>query len=192
MMLSLTMSQSTHLQWIQLLTDCEDNAKMIEAKSKYFKELISIVEKPNADLETKQGLQTEMKKIEESKKIVLGELTGLTPCPIKDCLHNATVKSLRRKLASGSLLRPATLNLDKNKLKINEENNFKIPSKKAKGNHVPPTPTPVLTANKFGALNTQKVTVNSGAEAPKPKIDPFLMRFSENYNLILQDLSPNC
>ncbi|GFY50446.1 hypothetical protein TNIN_374321 [Trichonephila inaurata madagascariensis] len=40
----------------QLLTDCEDNAKMIEAKSKYIKELISIVEKPNADMETKQGL----------------------------------------------------------------------------------------------------------------------------------------
>ncbi|GFX80899.1 hypothetical protein TNCV_1908921 [Trichonephila clavipes] len=62
----LSVDPQEHCQLLKI-TDYEDNAKMIEAKSKYIKELISIVEEPNANSETKQGLQTEMKRIEEQK-----------------------------------------------------------------------------------------------------------------------------
>ncbi|GFQ75760.1 hypothetical protein TNCT_539531 [Trichonephila clavata] len=76
-------------------------------------------------------------------------MTRFTSWLIQYYLHNATVKALRRLLAAGSVLKPAVLNLDHAKSKINDQYNFKFPNRKAKG---PTTKSPVATANSFSSL----------------------------------------
>ncbi|GFR07492.1 hypothetical protein TNCT_459301 [Trichonephila clavata] len=72
-----------------------------------------------------------MKSIEDSKRYTVGELTRLTPCPVKDCLHNVTAKTLRKRLATGSASKPTTPNLESIENKIKEQYPLKLPTKKA-------------------------------------------------------------
>ncbi|GFQ69692.1 hypothetical protein TNCT_484351 [Trichonephila clavata] len=97
-----------------------------------------------------------MKPIEGSKIFIVGELTHLTICPLKDCLHNVTAKTLRKCLAAGSVSKPATPNLESTKNKIKDQYSFKLPNKKAKADLRPTTLPPIATADSFSTLSTQK------------------------------------
>ncbi|GFV21526.1 hypothetical protein TNCV_5121131 [Trichonephila clavipes] len=48
------------------------------------------------------------------------ELTRLIPCPVQDCQHNTTVKTLPKRLAVGSVSKPAVLNLNNEKSEIKD------------------------------------------------------------------------
>ncbi|GFR23582.1 hypothetical protein TNCT_251201 [Trichonephila clavata] len=43
---------------------------------------------PSDDPTIGQGYLAEMKSIEDSKRYIVGELTRLTPCPVKDCCNS--------------------------------------------------------------------------------------------------------
>ncbi|GFQ81254.1 hypothetical protein TNCT_509251 [Trichonephila clavata] len=66
-----------------------------------------------------------MKSIEDSRRYIVSELT---PCPVKDCLHNLTAKTLRIRLATGSDSKLAVPNLEsiKTQLKTNIPLNYLI------------------------------------------------------------------
>ncbi|GFR08158.1 hypothetical protein TNCT_340561 [Trichonephila clavata] len=90
-------------------------------RTRLFKDLIGEEEKnPSDDPTIGQGYLAEMKSIEGSKRYIVGELTRLTHCPVKYCLHNVTVKTLRKRLATSSTSKPAAPNLESTKNKIKD------------------------------------------------------------------------
>ncbi|GFR00999.1 nucleic-acid-binding protein from transposon X-element [Trichonephila clavata] len=96
-------------------------------------------------------------------------------------------KTLRKRLTAGSDSKPAAHNLESTKCTIQDQYSFKLPNKKVKADLRPTTPPLIATAN--SAISTQKdLSVQPSAETPKRKIDPIMLRFTENYNLIFQDL----
>ncbi|GFY41175.1 hypothetical protein TNIN_297321 [Trichonephila inaurata madagascariensis] len=137
-----------------LLRECEKNRRILELKTRLIKDLTGVEENSRSpDPTGLQGNHAKMQKFEENRKYLIGELTGLTPCPVQDCLHNTTVKTLRKRLAAGS----------------------------ARGDLGQVTPPPIATANTFSTLAIQKDPSDQpSAETPKPKIDTIVLRFTAN------------
>ncbi|GFR26484.1 hypothetical protein TNCT_470031 [Trichonephila clavata] len=146
----------------RILSEYEKNARILELRTRIFKGLICEEEiNLSTDPTIGQGYLAQMKSIEDSKRYIV---------------------------ATGSASKPATPNLESTK-KIKEQYSFKLPNKKARADLRPTTPPPIVTANSLSSLSTHKnPSVQTGAETPKGKIDPIMLKFTENYNLILQDL----
>ncbi|GFY67746.1 hypothetical protein TNIN_68761 [Trichonephila inaurata madagascariensis] len=104
-----------------LLRECEKNRRILELKTRLIKDLTGVEENSRSpDPTGLQGNHAKMQKFEENRKYLIGELTGLTPCPVQDCLHNTTVKTLRKRLAAGSVSKTAVLNLNNEKSEIKD------------------------------------------------------------------------
>ncbi|GFQ75285.1 hypothetical protein TNCT_213451 [Trichonephila clavata] len=93
-----------------------------QIRTRLVKDLIDDeLKNPSNDPAVGQEYQTEMKSNEDSRKLIICELTRLISCPVKDCLHNTIVKALCRRLAAGSVSKPATPNLKNTKNKIKDQ-----------------------------------------------------------------------
>ncbi|GFQ76297.1 hypothetical protein TNCT_113461 [Trichonephila clavata] len=76
------------------LNEREKDAGIVEIRTGLATHVIAEEKKtPSTDPVVSQGYEAEKKPTVDSKKFIHGELTYLTPFPVKDCLHNATVKS---------------------------------------------------------------------------------------------------
>ncbi|GFY53361.1 hypothetical protein TNIN_373621 [Trichonephila inaurata madagascariensis] len=191
--------------------------KLIKIKELQIKYLQDLIEIETFDKDsTHAALIKEKANTELEYATKLGELKVLFPCPVKSCTHSKAngINSFRNKhkRPTESPILPATLILDKNAKKSNKNSKIdkpiKNPVRKTRQESKNAVDDIIPTKNSFASLVIQDAAeaTNKNSESPMiednseenqinedvtvtPKIKPIMLRYKDNFNLILQDLN---
>ncbi|GFY43507.1 hypothetical protein TNIN_89181 [Trichonephila inaurata madagascariensis] len=191
--------------------------KLIKIKELQIKYLQDLIEIETFDKDsTHAALIKEKANTELEYATKLGELKVLFPCPVKSCTHSKAngINSFRNKhkRPTESPILPATLILDKNAKKSNKNSKIdkpiKNPVRKTRQESKNAVDDIIPTKNSFASLVIQDAAeaTDKNSESPMiednseenqinedvtvtPKIKPIMLRYKDNFNLILQDLN---
>ncbi|GFX06406.1 hypothetical protein TNCV_2939341 [Trichonephila clavipes] len=186
-----------------------------QLRIKYLQDLIEIetLDKDIRDAAQLEALIKEKVQAELEFAVRMGELKVLFPCPIHCCTHKNrngpnSFRTKQKRPAESPIL-PATLILDKKQEKPNivnktiekgstpkAETKNKNPAKKTKQDSDQSRDDVIPTKNAFAGLAIDEpeiVVADKTAQVAdlSPKIKPVMLRYKNNYNLVLQELIKN-
>ncbi|GFQ90287.1 uncharacterized protein TNCT_346081 [Trichonephila clavata] len=181
-------------------------------KLKYLKaDLAIVIGTPPIPEDETESIRQEITVAENELQTILGEL-ALVTCPIVNCPTHSfsldqnvktitkTINKIKLKESSAKIANntPAENNekstvsstTEKNKMKRNRQEEFKLPKKFARVTKDLPPVQPCITKNTFEVLETVQNTEDENDPPPPatPKIKTIMMRINKNYNLILQEI----
>ncbi|GFW69125.1 hypothetical protein TNCV_511701 [Trichonephila clavipes] len=132
----------------------------------------------------------------------LGELKLLFPCPVKNCNHNTTNglnATCLRKRAEESCILPASFdphtketNSNSKKSKTNDKSTSNNTEKIINRKELPENTIPVNNPFSVLTIEDNNMEVVGSAETndiAQPKVKPIMLRYKNNFNLILQHLN---
>ncbi|GFQ90660.1 hypothetical protein TNCT_579071 [Trichonephila clavata] len=172
----ITTATLTEEQRCAKLSGLETQIQIFDARKDYILKMIEIDRKNISPLpETLPQLESELKNINDKINFLEGKLYDSLPCPVALCNHNFKFKSAKRH--AEPILRPAKLTI-KNKNKNNSNDDFKV-TKKPVRPFQEDKQKPIVTSNKFAALDTAKTDAEDVTPAP-PKIKLITMKLITN------------
>ncbi|GFQ99778.1 nucleic-acid-binding protein from transposon X-element [Trichonephila clavata] len=183
-----------------------------ENKLRYLKAEIAIaIGMPSLPEDEMEKLRQEITVAENELQTILGEL-ALVTCPIVNCPAHSfnldqnaktktkTINKIKPNESSAKIANntPAKNNdkstvsstTEKNKIKRNRQEEFKLPKNVARVTKDLPPVQPCTTKKLRGVrVSVQDTEEENDPPAPTtPKIKPIMMRINKNYNLILQEI----